>query len=275
MLALPTLVSGLILASGTYADFGPKRGVSYNDPSLIVNFGAAGSKVTWCFNWDSESQDVPTNLEYVPMLWSGDPAHTKPWFTHAAAAISSGKAKSLLAFNEPNNPHQANMDPVTAAAIYDLYMSPHQATAEVGAPAVSNFYDGLGWLTRFLDECAQLGCAVDFVPIHWYGSAADAAGFYSYVDEARIAASGRQLWITEVSHRVLPRIFGGGIHWLMRVKFNASGTEDEQLGFLREVLPWLDSQVYIRRYCWFGAFPRSLVTSDGLLSLTGNAYTFM
>lgn len=34
-------------------------------------------------------------------------------------------------------------------------------------------------------------------------------------------------------------------------QFNGSGSEDEQVRFLQQALPWMDHTDYIERYAWF------------------------
>jgi hypothetical protein len=54
----------------------------------------------------------------------------------------------------------------------------------------------------------------------------------------------------------------------------ASGTEEQQGMFLKEVMPWLDLTYYVERYAWFGVFPGDLVNADGSLTTLGSTYTF-
>ena len=54
--------------------------------------------VCWAYNWASESGDgLRSGLEYVPMLWSNSPDHTKNWQDDATAAIAAG-ATHLLGY---------------------------------------------------------------------------------------------------------------------------------------------------------------------------------
>ena len=54
---------------------------------------------------------------------------------------------------------------------------------------------GLAWLKEFWSACSD--CHVDFVPIHWYDSATNVQYFKNYIQDARDAANGKPLWITE------------------------------------------------------------------------------
>lgn len=96
------------------------------------------------------------------MLWGIKPEITGPWNEHASSWIAAG-SKNLLAFNEPENAGQSNINATAAADAYRKYMQPFAGKAQLGAPGVSN--DGRDWMTQFLGLCSD--CTIDFVPIHW------------------------------------------------------------------------------------------------------------
>jgi hypothetical protein len=128
----------------------------------------------------------------------------------------------------------------------------------LGSPAVTNAAStpttGLGWLESFLDQCS--GCTIDFVNIHWYGSATDIDGFKNHIDEARKVAGGRPIWITE---------------------FRGSGTDEDVIRFLDTVMPWMDGSSDIHRYAYFMARPGEgmLINGNGDgLSAIGKEFDF-
>lgn len=41
----------------------------------------------------------------------------------------------------------------------------------------------------------------------------------------------------------------------MTSQFNGRGSEDEQVRFLQQTLPWMDHTDYIERYAWFFSAP--------------------
>jgi hypothetical protein len=116
----------------------------------------------------------------------------------------------------------------------------------LGAPAISNALNTLTWLKSFITKCN--GCRIDFVPIHRYAPATAIDYFKSYITQARTAAGGRPLWITE---------------------FVPSDTEKEIIHFLQVILPWLDGQDYVERYSYF--FADKLISGNSL-SAVGRAY---
>jgi hypothetical protein len=230
-----------------------KRGLAYNDPTILSNFISGSSQVSWAYNWGSSSSGLPSGLEYVPMLWGLDDSFTSDWNSNAANAIASGSTH-LLAFNEPDNPGQSNLGTAEAAAGYLQYMQPFAGQAKLGAPAVTNGGppSGLTWLEGFISDC--VGCQIDFVPIHWYAPVDDVDYFMSYIQQAYSAAGNNTpIWITE---------------------FQPSGTADQQNTFLETVLPWLDSQDYVERYSYFMAADGNLLDTGNTLSTLGETYAF-
>jgi hypothetical protein len=223
-----------------------KRGVAYNDASLVSAFSKY-PEVTWAYNWADVTLDIPSSIEYVPMLWGlGD--HIQNWELNAEKAILSGTTH-LLAFNEPDIDSQANLTVPAAVAGYLDHMQPFSGKVELGSPAVTNGggHMGLGWLKNFLSGC--LSCTIDFVAIHWYNGG-DAGAFKDYVVQAHEDGGCRPVWITE---------------------FQGPGSEEEEITFLEEVLPWLDSQDYVHRYAYFMASEGSLI-SGRVLSRVGETF---
>lgn len=230
------------------SSMGPrKRGIAYNNATLAGLF-TGESQVSWAYNWDSTSSSLPTTLEYVPMLWGIGVDHTEGWDFAVSSAVASGSTH-LLSFNEPDHPDQANISPGTAAAGYMRFIQPYAKMAKVGAPAVTNGGApmGLAFLKSFLIAC--LDCTIDFVPIHWYGLASNVDYFKNHVKSARDTAGGRPIWITE---------------------FGAAGSIEEQIAFLQEVIPWLDSTDYVERYAYFDV--DSVLTQDDKVSALGKTF---
>ncbi|QSZ34123.1 hypothetical protein DSL72_005711 [Monilinia vaccinii-corymbosi] len=229
-----------------------KRGVAYNNADYVKSF-ADSSKVSWAYNWGSSSSGLSASgIEFVPLLWGLKPTFTGAWSAAASSAIASG-SRHLMSFNEPDLSTQSNLGYADAAAGYKQYMQPFAGKAKLGAPAVTNGAApmGLAWLKNFLSSCSD--CTIDFVCIHWYDSASNAAYFKSYIQDAYAAGGNRPLWITE---------------------FQASGTADEQNAFMSEVLPWLDASDMVERYAWFMASTDAggLMSGPSALSTLGKTF---
>jgi hypothetical protein len=219
------------------------RGIPYNDVQYTTAF--SGKKISWAYNWGSSAGDLGSGFEYVPMLWGTDTPFSGPWKSNANKAIAAGSTH-LLGFNEPDLTEQANLSPDAAATAYKTYLSDMFGGKNIrlGAPAVTNGGApmGLTWLGNFMTACS--GCQIDFVPIHWYDSAANVEYFKSHVEQAH-QQTGKPIWITELG---------------------ASGSDDEVNAFLQTVLPWLDSQPYVERVAYFMAKDGKLNSGGGLSS---------
>ncbi|EGE83554.1 hypothetical protein RJZ56_006516 [Blastomyces dermatitidis] len=224
-----------------------KRGLAYNNINLLTAF--EGGPFSWSYNWEPRPGGYTAGIEYVPMLWG--PRGYGSWNADAEAGIAAG-SKNLLAFNEPDIASQANMSPEAAAAAYQKYMNPYAARARLGSPAVSNGAPpkGLGWMQGFLDACAG-NCKIDFLAVHWHGPSGNVDDFKRYVSEA--IALGQK--------------YGIGTVWV--TEFEGQGDEEAQVNFLKEVLPWLDSNAGVERYASF--FVDNLV-KGGALTSVGKAY---
>lgn len=237
-----------------------KRGLAYNDISLLEDFLGTGSQSSWCYNWASRPDGtVPAGLEFVPMLWGLNSSMTSDWEAAVSSALASG-SRHLLSFNEPDlgppNP-QSDLSFEQAAKGYYQYMEKYSGQARLGSPGVTNgdptLGMGLGWLDSFIQACENLGCTIDFVSIHWYDSAANIAYFKDHVTQAYATGGHRAVWITE---------------------FSASGSAAEQQTFLQTVIPWLDAQEFVERYAYFMVTDGSLVSGTSISPL-GRTYAFL
>ena len=123
------------------------------------------------------------------------------------------------------------MDVQSAVTAYKQYIQPLAGRVSLGAPAVTNGVGsgvGIDYMRQFIGNCS--GCQIDFIPIHWYGSVLDPGSFETYVSNF-YQTFGKPIWVTE---------FG-----------LTSGTSAQIISFLQQVLPWLGSQGYVRRYAYF------------------------
>ena len=100
------------------------------------------------------------------------------------------------------------------------------------------------WTGTFLEECDKLGCDISFVCVHWewvYGP-----GRLESVQEAvnsTIAiAQGKPIWVDNLA---------------------VDGTVAEQMGFMDEVIPWLEQHPQVQRY---GYVSQSQADGLGLLN---------
>ena len=145
------------------------------------------------------------------------------------------------------------MTPEHAVAMYKQYMMPYAGKVQLGAPAVTNSGtpgQGLDWLRQFLRMCN--GCKIDFVAVHWYDPTGNVDYFKKHMNDARDAAGGRKVWLTE---------------------FGVPGADQPgQVAFLSKVMPWMEDQSWIDRYAYFGVF-EGLLVQGGQITPAGTAYS--
>ncbi|KAG9228778.1 glycosyl hydrolase catalytic core-domain-containing protein [Amylocarpus encephaloides] len=229
---------------------GSKRGVAFNDASLVPAFSG---KASWCYNW-GYAQDSTPGFEYVPMLWGDKEKFYENWPAAADAFVAAGTTH-FLSFNEPDLSTQAGMDVTKAVADYKTYMQPYAAKGiKLGSPAVTNGAGtsplmGLDYLKSFVSSCS--GCTIDFVPVHWYnGDALESSiqYFKKHVSDAYTAGGSKPVWITEFQY------LGG-----------------DEAGFLAEIVPWLESNDQVERYSYFMASNGHLISGTSLSDI-GKAY---
>ena len=231
---------------------GDKRGLAYNDPTLLTSFTTiAGAKTNWAYNWGSSpGGTIPAGLEFVPMLWGLRSEDTTGWKAAATSAIKSGSTH-LLAMNEPDLGTQSNISPPVAAQGYiDNMQQFSSASVKLVSPAITNgpITSGMGvaWLGDFLTHCGNLKCTIDAIALHWYGEATNFADFKQHVSDVYAAGGGRPLWITE---------------------FQGFGSTADQQAFLAQALPFLDSLSYVERYAYFMVAQDNLVSGNTVSAL--------
>jgi hypothetical protein len=233
-----------------------KRGAAYNDIALVSPLGSTGT-ISWAYNWASSMfGTLPSNVDYVPMLWGA--RDFGGWVTAVETALSSG-SNYILGFNEPDMTSQADMSASQAAGYYQTYITPYSGRAKLISPAVTSSTTsgmGLSWFQEFMSDCSS--CGISGLAVHWYGDTADE--FQSFVSQAVSTAASyglSEVWVTEFA---LSQDVGGVI--------NAATTSS----FLQTVLPWLDAQTNVTRYSYFYCADNYLLT-DTTLNQAGQTYT--
>nr|UIC79394.1 glycoside hydrolase superfamily protein [Penicillium expansum] len=232
-----------------------KRGAAYNDITTVSALTSGGT-VSWAYNWaGSLSDSLPSDIEFVPMLWGTN--FFGAWVTAIETALSSGSSY-ILGFNEPDMTSQANMSPADAASYYQTYITPYSGQAKLISPAVTSSTEtglGLDWFESFIGSCSS--CGISGLAVHWYGDNAD--DFKTFVTKAVNTAaqySLSEVWITEFA---------------LNADVNGSADPATTAAFLDEVLPWLDAQTGVTRYSYFMCAENYLL-SGSTLNAAGQAY---
>jgi hypothetical protein len=231
VLLLVALVLGTVPAPAAQAT---KKGVSAlagNGVTTALSDVRAG----WFYTWASNTQGVsaPAGVEFVPMIWG--PGSVTDTQLNEAKALGT----TLLGFNEPDNPGQADM---TVERALDLWPRLQATGMRLGAPAVAFGGDQAGgWLDRFMSGAAARGYRVDFIPLHWYGSdfSSAATGHLMSYLQAVHDRYHKPIWLTEYAlidfTGPVPRY----------------PSEAEQADFVRNSTAMLQSLAFVERYAWF------------------------
>lgn len=222
--------------------FRGKRGLAYNDSSMIIPALTDASKIGWAFNWEGTSKGFEnSNIPYIPTLHSSDSYWTDMWTEQAEAAISSG-SPFLFGPNEPDIPSQANMSPSDCADFWRQWMEPYAGRIKLVAPSVSSGVGsgiGLDWLEQFMGYCSD--CTFDAVNQHWYNS--EGNDVENFKDTINGAAKYGPVFVGE---------------------FGAIGSASDISSFMDEVMPWMDSNSDILGYAYFMVYQGLLVDGTAL-----------
>ncbi|KAG6813247.1 hypothetical protein H0H92_012884 [Tricholoma furcatifolium] len=170
-----------------------KRGMAFSDPNTpgdIDNANQTQSQISWQYDWGSSPPEYLAidGIQYIPMQWGS------AGIQGFAESVKTQGASTILAFNEPDNEAQANIDPTDAVQLWQQYLEPMKADGvRLGGPAVSAASTGLPWLEQFMQACSP--CSIDFIPLHWYGDGVE--GFYDYLWQVHGTYPNTSIWVTE------------------------------------------------------------------------------
>ncbi|KAH9850922.1 glycosyl hydrolase catalytic core-domain-containing protein [Lenzites betulinus] len=242
------------------------------------SFGQPGSKIciAWAEGDDPSLADLKTphvvglytwgvskpanadsdGFDYWPMLFGGDQATINAF----ESAVTEGFGTIILGFNEPNEPAQSNLDPVTAAALWKVHIEPKKTLGyKLASPAVTNDPSGLTWMQQFIEACG--GCTIDYMALHWFDVGIDS--LVDYVTEFH-DQFGLPILLTEFAEE---NVNGG-----------AQPTSAEVLAFTQQAISFFDATDFILAACPFGfvsalrgsTAPTALQNSDGTPNSLGS-----
>jgi hypothetical protein len=238
---------------------------TYTDADLAL------LNVSWWYDWGNYTYDAAVLPEvgglpftatvtpnYVPMCW-GDWEDTDWWGYGASPAASQAQRISgtMLGFNEPDEPDQANM---TVARALALWPQMEATGCRLGSPAVSGIASSaIPWLSSFMSgNGGGYIPRVDFICAHWYPEYNSGyANLGDYLDYLHTTYN-KPIWLTEIG------TLTGGI----------SGNE----ALMPSVFAALATRPWVERISWFivreaPAWPGAyLVNSNGTLNAAGTQY---
>jgi hypothetical protein len=216
----------------------PKRGVASARYLGSAPATLAPLRATWAYDWSATTPPRSRGLDWVPMVWGGG-SLTRSALAGLRRARSSGRARDLLGFNEPDYPFQSNLTPEQAARLWPQL---ERTGLRLGSPAPAIPTDG--WLARFMQLARARHLRVDFIALHYYQDFTDPHAV-AQLRRALIAIHNRYrrpIWITEIGAMDVRR----WNHPMMRTP-----TTSLAVGYMRRLFPMLDALPFIERYAWF------------------------
>ncbi|KAI9658645.1 MAG: hypothetical protein M1821_002205 [Bathelium mastoideum] len=246
-----------------------KRGVAYNVSSMVTPFEGDAQ---WGYNWVTSANGLDTSkFDYIPTLKDASGYWTSLW----DAAVKAASPKTIFTFNEPDNAGQANMAVSQCVSEFNTWIKPYFGSMEIVAPSVTNSQSqnqGLDYLDQFLSGCD--GCQIDAINLHWYDSYENAQGLIDYVGNAsqqmynnhpNFAGANKDTktfttYVTEFG-------FTDGINHNDGQYHPAS--DEQQAQALKTVLPYFDSQDFVKRYSYFMVYDGLMVSGDSVTQSGG------
>ncbi|QRV73078.1 glycoside hydrolase family 128 protein [Ceratobasidium sp. AG-Ba] len=259
---LATLATALLAAAPPV--MAGKRGLAwpwYNENSNLDPGKLTNSEVNWMYNWETWRPRNTNGLNFIGTQATMD-SPSSPVNQLMARAQQQGW-NTVFSLNEPDI---NGISPAAAADWYVRWINPLNMTI----PSVTSSQDpgkGLDWTAAFLRACNGR-CIFDYVNIHWYGH--NFEQFRDHVQKAHNQFPNFKLVITEFA-------------------LQKPANRDQQLGFLKSAMEFLDNADYVLMYSVFGASSPNLISShmggdevgtgsslyenDGGLTPNGVAYT--
>ncbi|WFD01502.1 hypothetical protein MOBT1_000168 [Malassezia obtusa] len=188
--------------------------------------------ISWYHHWEKGYvAQMPKHTEYVPTFWG--PQKYAQWELRKGE-IAKHNSSHILAFNEPDIPTQANLDPEAAV---ELWMKELQPYAEQGKNVSSpQMVWNLNWIQQFMDKCKARGCKVGFMALHWYGSYKDLDLLKQWIGQI-YSRYHLPIWVTE---------FG--------VTADSNPTQQQVSQFARDAIQWMSTLPYVERVAWNGGY---------------------
>lgn len=242
-----------------------KKGADFNVYTQYGNFetNVVNLKAFWYYTWGTLIPvPTPQNCDFVPMFW-GTGNMTASNISATQQAKAQGSIKYILGFNEPDRTDQANM---TVSQALSYWPQLESLGLPLGSPAAS--WPTVQWFSDFMDSAIAEKRRIDFICVHMYVGTDD----NSFVQTLQTIYNKYHLpiWITEFATA----------DWNATTPSANQYTPADALGFMKRLLPKLDSLPYVQRYSWFSGspidaalWPSALIGADGKLTVLGQWYS--
>ena len=238
---------------------GLKRGMSIwdveNQDAFYKKYDLA--KIGWWYNGFTEPQvdsfqgpgddKILKNSNFFPM-WS--------WLKTEYHDMYPG-SDYIGMFNEPENKVQANLTVDEVIALWPNFQAKVKVLAErrgvpisqikIGSPTISPFKASMLWGEEFFPKAAKAGIKIDFINVHSYTTKGGKCFENQLRDEMSFMRFKFNLpiWLTEFN-------CGNG-YWKNPI--------EDQVSFMKDVLPMLESHPFVVRYNWFSSLTQ-IKTAD-------------
>ncbi|CBQ71520.1 conserved hypothetical protein [Sporisorium reilianum SRZ2] len=198
------------------------------------NYGPRIAKglIRWYWHWqDGPNPKFNGKLEWVPCFWG--PKYYSQW-NQRKQEMKGNLPEHILSFNEPEIAGQSNLDPKYAAKLHMKELEPYaRKGVKISSPQMVYKTE---WLEEFMEECNKLGCTVDFIALHWYGTSRDMAKLKKWIKTIH-NKFGKPIWVTEYGITA-----ASGPNMSAIKKFHMDATA------------WMTSVKYVKRAAWLGCF---------------------
>jgi hypothetical protein len=216
----------------------------------------------WYYNWTRNPAPGEISAEFVPMI-KGHRNATDDTFAKIEKQKKSHGVTHLLGFNEPEKEKQGNTTFEQAIAKWPKLM---ETGLRLGSPAVTDNRAGANWLSNFMKQAAANKLRVDFIAVHKYPNIRQRNSvqqFFRSLQQIHQTYR-RPIWITEFSGLN----FGSKERNMMR---------EDNLHFMRKVVPMLERLAYVERYSWYSGSDKDIsclynTSKPNGLSPLGNLY---
>ena len=184
----------------------------------------------WSYNWGYTGESKFAYGQYMPMQWGGMGSATAGILREQPKWYGRANQTTVLGFNEPNLPDQANMIEQTAA-----YQWPRMERMRLplGGPCPSN-YKG-SWRQNYEAMAAERGLRSEYMAMHWYSISGAAQGSPGTLINNMTTLHnlyGKPIYLTEFSTR---DFVGDKTTWSRNHNYNFLA----EFMWRAETLPWL------------------------------------
>jgi len=169
--------------------------------------------------------DDPEAVEFIPQVY-GVPGRGRRAKETIPEPVVPKEYNTILGFNEPNQPDQADMSAKGAAIAWKKFQNKYHDRVLV-APAMGHV--DTEWFHAFMEACNG-GCRFDYLAAHYYE--ADSAEktmktLKNFSDKYK-----KKIWFTEFAAAM-------------------EHDEDKIIDYMKDLLPQLENADFIYRYSWF------------------------